>query len=725
MMHYIKKVLLIVCFLTAVATASIAGPVRNTVDTYTQPDGSILSVKIKGDEWSRIRTTSDGCAIVRNEDGWWYYGVYDNDGRLTCTEYKAGSKAPAEIISESRRIPYDRLAENAARIRRTVNIRNASQLKKVRNSATRSSADMTRKRGLAILVEFSDVKFTYTKDDIHRLLNQSGYNGTGSAKDYYEDQFGEGWEFTFDVSEIVTLPNRLRYYGQNDSYGYDIRPAAMAWEACKAADANIDFSLYDQDSDGEVDNVYIFYAGRDESEYTDETDLIWAHQYFIVSGEETVSGVTKLDGVTIDRYACSSELAGRKTLTGIGTFCHEYGHTFGLPDFYDTDYDDDGAWAAGLWRSTSLMDGGNYNNDSATPPNFNCIERYLLGLATPKELCNDFSYTLEPIHYNNQCYMMKGRTPGEYFLFECRSNEGWDQYIGGKGMLVYHIDENATEYISEYGMMSKWEYNTVNTDPKHQCADMIEADRRRDDVTRAINPFNNIKGVFFPQSDITSLTPKDYPSYRFWDGSQPEISLAGITLSGNTISFRTGEGSALPVIPEITVMTCTAYPDALYISFRPAELQNYDKAVIEWNRNGSTAIESISIGPAADGTFSYLIDGLQSDNTLYEVRARLEYNEIGGNTLKKQFITKRSPAVIWPYFYLSESNEIRRSEGMIAHVVNASKAVEKAWFLDEEALTVNAQGVIYPEHSGTLSCVLTWEDGSQDTIIKKIEVIEQ
>ena len=205
----------------------------------------------------------------------------------------------------------------------------------------------------------------------------------------------------------------------------------MAWEACKAADANIDFSLYDQDSDGEVDNVYIFYAGRDESEYTDETDLIWAHQYFIVSGEETVSGVTKLDGVTIDRYACSSELAGRKTLTGIGTFCHEYGHTFGLPDFYDTDYDDDGAWAAGLWRSTSLMDGGNYNNDSATPPNFNCIERYLLGLATPKELCNDFSYTLEPIHYNNQCYMMKGRTPGEYFLFECRSNEGWDQYIGG------------------------------------------------------------------------------------------------------------------------------------------------------------------------------------------------------------------------------------------------------------------------------------------------------
>ena len=44
----------------------------------------------------------------------------------------------------------------------------------------------------------------------------------------------------------------------------------------------------------------------------------------------------KLDGVTVDTYACGSELMGisGKTLDGIGTMCHEYSHCLGLPDFY-------------------------------------------------------------------------------------------------------------------------------------------------------------------------------------------------------------------------------------------------------------------------------------------------------------------------------------------------------------------------------------------------------
>ena len=54
-----------------------AGPVKNGNAIYTQPDGSSFTAMTKGDEWTKIRTTTDGCAIIRQEDGWWCYGIYN------------------------------------------------------------------------------------------------------------------------------------------------------------------------------------------------------------------------------------------------------------------------------------------------------------------------------------------------------------------------------------------------------------------------------------------------------------------------------------------------------------------------------------------------------------------------------------------------------------------------------------------------------------------------
>ena len=96
-----------------------------------------------------------------------------------------------------------------------------------------------------------------------------------------------------------------------------------------------------------------------------------------------------LDGVRINRYACSSELRlsanNQPAIASIGTFCHEYAHTLGLPDLYDTDYQV-GGLGAGTWRRVSLMDGGNYNNDGNTPPNFTAVDRDVLGLNAPQLL---------------------------------------------------------------------------------------------------------------------------------------------------------------------------------------------------------------------------------------------------------------------------------------------------------------------------------------------------
>jgi M6 family metalloprotease-like protein len=711
-MNKVLKMLILAIIATIATAESLhGGPVRQSEAIYTQPDGSQFQVKIKGDEWIRIRTTLDGCAIIKDEEGWWCYGVYDINGSLTCSKYRVGTPAPAEIKSKSRNIPYNVL-NKAAAARRAV---------RHQASLTKSQAAKTTKKGIAILAQFPDTKFTYTKEDFHNLLNQKGYNNTGSAKDYYEAQFGEGWEFSFDVSDIITLPNNVKYYGANNpTNGQDSKPAELIRDACREADSAIDFSQYDLDGNKEVDNVYVFVAGHDEAEYTEDTDLIWSHQWYVLSG----AGIRlTCDGVTINRYACSSELSGVKDITGIGTFCHEYAHTFGLPDFYDTNYDEDGAWAAGLWLSTSLMDGGNYNNNAATPPNLNCIERKLLGLSDPLCLEADRAYTLEPIHKNGQYYILETNVRGEYFLVECRSNEGWDKYIGGSGMLIYHIDENGTDSDDESSRVSKWKQNTVNTDPLHQCADLIEADQRNDNITNVRYPFNNIKGIFYPQSKISSITADNTPAFKTWGGTKPSASIIGITKSEDNILFNVIQGSEIPVLPDVTGFNYQAFPDAIFISFKSEGTSTPDKAIIEWCKNGESEYEKAII-TSDDNKYSLIIRDLESENTLYNIRIRFESKGLSGNTLSTQILTKRSPAVTWPYLYLVDGGNINASEGLIAHVVNASGSMEEEWFLDGQSLGPAKDGVIYPAHSGKLSCIITWEDGSTDTIIKEITVRE-
>lgn len=718
-----KTFILVIIAIFSTAGSLLCGPVRQTEAIYTQPDGSTFNVRVRGDEWIRIRTTLDGCAVAKNEEGWWCYGIYGTDGYLTCSEYKIGQSTPAEIIRSSRNIPYEVLNAKAAACRAERNAVNSDAMHKIRRSAalTKTQTEKITKRGIAILAQFQDTKFTYSKEDFYNLLNQKGYNNTGSVKDYYESQFGEGWEFIFEVSDIITLPNNVKYYGANNpSNGQDSKPAELIRDACKEADSLIDFSQYDQDGDKKVDNIYVFVAGHDEAEYTEDTDLIWSHQWYVLSG----AGIKlNCDGVVIDRYACSSELSGLKNLTGIGTFCHEYAHTFGLPDFYDTNYDEDGAYAAGLWQSTSLMDGGNYNNRSATPPNLNCIERKLLGLSSPLALEADKAYTLEPIHKNGQYYLLETNIQGEYFLFECRSNEGWDKYIGGSGLLAYHIDENGIETSGGTSGVSKWIQNTVNTDPLHQCADLIEADQRSDDITNTRNPFMNNKGIFYPQSNVTSITADNTPSFKTWSGSKPALSIVGITKSDDNIRFNVIQGNEIPEIPDVSGFSYQAFPDAIFISFKAEGSSLPDRAIVEWGIKGETEYKKDTLS-SGGASYSYLISKLKSNNTLYDIRIRFESNDLAGNILNTQILTKRSPTVTWPYFYIPTGNNINRSEGFIAHVVNTSEATAYEWYLDGKPLSASEGGLVFPTHSGNLSCVVTWEDGSTDTIVKEITVSE-
>ena len=160
------------------------------------------------------------------------------------------------------------------------------------------------------------------------------------------------------------LPKDLSYYGANYSDRKDALLYEAVRDACLQSSEDIDFSAYDNDSDGEVDNVFILVAGMSEADGA-SSDCIWPqHGLLKDSGPNSTSTARPS---TASPYLASSPLTkARPPPRGIGIFCHELAHSFGLKDLYDTDGTGSGGNAPGLWN-TSLMDTGCKNADGMCP----------------------------------------------------------------------------------------------------------------------------------------------------------------------------------------------------------------------------------------------------------------------------------------------------------------------------------------------------------------------
>lgn len=497
-----------------------AKPARGTLVEYTQPDGSVILIRPNGDEWGHWITDQQGRVVSKDAEG--YYRVVEG--------VDAGTMA------------------QLAQVRRQAMRQAAAS----RNAVDKAPVPFGQKHFLLVLVAFSDVDFTISdpQQTISDMLNQEGYsdNGaTGSARDYYYENSNGQFEPIFDVVGPVTLTNTMEYYGGNDSDGNDKRPHYAVKEACEALDDSVDFSDYDIDGDGEVDLVYMVYAGQGEADSGDE-DTIWPHQWYLSSGDINL----KLDGKTIDRYACGSELNYYKKLEGIGTICHEFGHAIGLPDFYDTDYETNGL-SAGVF-AYSLMCMGTYNNNGWTPPYLNLIERVMLGWQDESalvEIDKSGSYTLDPVQ-NNVCYKTSTDNDGEYFIYECRSNEGWDIDVPAPGLVVYHVDKSDNEVSIKYGgwsysftaaeLWDDWEStNSINANGTHPCYYIVPS-ADQDNLSFGYKYYSQYGAYYYDSSNDPKIpfpgksNVKTYTAVS-WSGEESQVSLSDIAYSSNQVSF--------------------------------------------------------------------------------------------------------------------------------------------------------------------------------------------
>ena len=448
-----KKILVFLFYIASCALCVDlwAVPAKPVVKDSVLADGSVVQMVLRGDEF-----------------GHYYEPVTDNNMQIT----------------DSRRKIVER--HEQAKAKRRVSKRAPHQAE----------------RGLVILVEFSDVRFVKKKQNFYDLLNKENYNyngATGSARDYFSDASNGQYVPQFDVYGPYKLDKEMGYYGQNDKDGLDLHPDQMVVDAvAKLNEAeNIDFADYDTDNDGRIDNIFVYYAGYGENEGA-PANTIWPHAWEVF--DEYVMGQLVYDGKTIGGYACTSELQGTSgvMMCGIGTFCHEFGHVLGLPDFYVTDYVSSHK-TLGDW---DIMDSGSYLNDGNTPPTYSAHERFYLGWLTPEILNDSGSFELRELQESNKAYIITqtgehnldggNPNPTTYYLLENRQKTGWDSYLPGHGLMI-----TKTMY-DEYD----WYNNIPNNSKSSQGYDLIEADGK------APNDSYGKAGDLFPgTAKVTSYVP--------------------------------------------------------------------------------------------------------------------------------------------------------------------------------------------------------------------------
>ena len=602
-----KKIILSIALAMLTLTAS-AVPARRTQRTLTLSDGTQVTATLSGDENYHYWKTADGRAFVMNEEN-----------------------IPQEIS----------LQQAQSKLQAKVQARNAHRIAKRTKRKAAWGAETNpisgERKGLVILVNYKDKKMQHTQAEYNDYFNKAGYsdnNCTGSVRDYFLSQSYGKFSLDFDVMGPVTLSKNLSYYGDNDSDGNDKHAAEMVAEAVKLAVSGIDLKRYDWDGDGYVDQVYVVYAGY--GEHADApANTIWPHEFELSEAAKYNDGpgALTINGVTIDTYACSSELRGSSgnKMDGIGTACHEFSHCLAIPDMYDTSADGEN-FGMNVW---DLMDYGSYNGEDGygeTPAPFTSYERMYCGWLTPVELTqpcnvNDMpAITKEPV-----AYLIRNdnpKFPGEYYLLENHQQESWDAYAPAHGMLVLHVDFNS----------NAWKQNTVNNVASHQRMTIIPADGK-------LSHYNTAGDTWPGTSKKTALTDSSNPAAKLYNLNSNGRKFMGhpienIAEKDGLISFTFDGGKALAQLATPTALPATQMTvNGFTAQWQKVEgATSYEVQLTATGNNEGSIEESILL----DENFKGFNNGKTQDGTQDVANKLDEYTHTAGWTGLKLFTTPRN-----------------------------------------------------------------------------------
>ncbi len=406
---------------------------------------------------------------------------------------------------------------------------------------------------ISLAIEFTDVTHS-SSNSVNTLQNR--LTGSNSMNSYYDEVSYGNLDVQGTAHGWYESTQTMAYYGAPEGQNHDSNSLwKLVREAVLAANPSVDFSKYDTNGDRIIDSLCIVHAGRDEAA-GGGSNAIWSKQ-------SVYPGTLRVDGVYVGYYFTVSEYSP------IGIYVHEFGHMIGLPDLYDTDYSSTGV---GVW---DVMASGAWNNRGRTPGHFSAWCKIDVGWITPTTISNFVEGREIKFMEGDEPEIIKLPTSksGEYFLLENRYKTGYDYYLPGSGLLIWHIDANT--------ISSNLYYNRVNNDETHKGVDLEEASGIQDLDVRGSNdgdandPWKN---------RLNGFTPDSTPNSRLYDGSDSKIRVFNISAAStvmtididfggdsyavflDTISTIMEAGPGETMVYNVTVGTRSAIGDTILVS---------------------------------------------------------------------------------------------------------------------------------------------------------------
>lgn len=597
--------------------AAHAIPAIPTPLNFTQSDGSSITVRLVGDEWFSTYVTTDGYTLERATNGDFYYKAGTAVSKVMAHNVDKRSQAEMQFIAAN----ADEMQFSGAAVTQQINKANARKA-----VAVKANADVPQvgsPRIPIVLVQYSDFKMR-SSNPASTFQGQFNTN-TRSALQYFKDQSNEQYTPQFDILGPVTLSKTRAYYGARTTSDNDAKPGSMVGEAVKQL-TNVDWSLYDNDKNGSVDVVIILYAGPGEAQGAN-SNAIWPHQWYLSSayyyGRSDYNAFYQ-NGVKIDKYACFCETSGSSdygtSVDGIGTFCHEFSHCLGLPDYYETTYAN-GYFGMGNW---SLMNSGSYLGNSKCPAGYTAYEKEFMGwMQIPTAVANT-KYTLNNIDSKN-CNAVRIYNPqssNEYYILENRGKTGWNSYQAASGLMINHITYSATA----------WSSNTVNNSQPQRMT-IIPADNKLTTASES--------GDLYPYNGNNKLTDTSTPAASLNTGTQKLMGkpITEITKnSDGTVSFW----FCKDYVKEIPTIAKVAQQDITIDQFK-----------VSWNAVANAQSYTLNVtGPDFDETYenlevtSFTMQNLNPGST-YTCKVKVTYTDVTTSdwSAPVQVTTKGNPVM--------------------------------------------------------------------------------
>ncbi|NDO19181.1 hypothetical protein FMM68_05870 [Lachnospiraceae bacterium MD329] len=360
-------------------------------------------------------------------------------------------------------------------------------------SADEPQKPLTHQKLLTILIEFNDVKIKMGSDfwnkemfdttpgklsvvnywkensnglDIFEPADTSGIEVGRKGTVSYEDYTDIAYEIIARADGVVRISLDIPHPTPTGSEGKNGLHKAVIMVIGALEENDFDFTA-------EKSHIVTIFAGYGQSIAQGTVGKGHFRAYTSATGVETPGGIM------LDPYTAQPEMYSLDIHDGIGTICHELGHSvFKLPDLYFSELPvgpSDGLcnyslMSIGCWgRRYDPTDWNkNYNDPYAAqrghvPSHLDPWCKIKCGFVTPELVVSDWdgnissiSDTVTDSKYNIIKVMSKA-DPKQYFLIENRQLAGfdkgleelnsWSNYpyenIFNGGILIYHIDENV------------------------------------------------------------------------------------------------------------------------------------------------------------------------------------------------------------------------------------------------------------------------------------------